>query len=264
MSYGRAMQPMPVSPVPQPAPISNRPNQGVAAALLVCAVLLLGGLLTRGWVSASRGEMEASVGLLGYKFCGGDDCDGKWFDTRTRGDGDIHAARFATFGLGLATAVLIGLIGGLALGGKRLSPIPLYVLAPLTLVLGLYYVVRVMSETRGPDFGPGISFVAAFLALVGAPLLAGLGLRVRRGPPAAWAGAPGYGYGAPAGYGGYPAPGQAAPGAGPSASPPQAAAPPSAPSSAAAAPSVCPRCQAPTQWIAQYQRAYCGRCQQYV
>jgi hypothetical protein len=238
------MEPMTSSAVPMPRSSGGRPNVGVAAALLVCAVLLLGGLLTRGWVSASRGVMEASVGLLGYKFCAEDQCDGKWFDTKTRGDGDIHAARFATFGLGLATVVLIALVGGLALGGKRMSPIALYVLAPLTLVFGLYYVVRVMSETRGPDFGPGISFIVAFLALVGAPLLAGLGLRVRRGPPAAWAGGPGYGYGAPQGYG-PPAGYGATQGAG-------------------ATPGACPRCQAPTQWIAQYQRAYCGRCQQYV
>ena len=121
------MQPVPASPV-------SGPSRAGAIVLLLCAALALFGTFTRTWFKVSGGRFEVGLGLMGTYMCheedGSSECKGKWFETDTRGDKDIHAARFLTFFAGLATAILGGLIGALALTGKRMMPLPGRALRP--------------------------------------------------------------------------------------------------------------------------------------
>ena len=192
----------------------------------------------------------------------GASCKGKWFETDTRGDKDIHAARFLTFFAGLAAAITGGLIGVMALTGKRVTPLPVVIASGIAIVGGLFYIVRILSEAHGRG-GPSVGY-SAMLAMVGyigslvVPLVA-----LKGGAPATAYGVPGYGPGP--GYGQAPG-GQPGYGQAPGAQPGYGQAPGAQPAAAAApaAGAMCPRCQIPTQYVAQYQRSYCGRCQQYV
>ncbi len=287
------MQPVPASS----SPVSG-PSRGGAIALLVCAALALFGTFTRTWFKAGGGRFEVGIGLMGNYVCHEDDghseCKGKWFETDTRGDKDIHAARFLTFFAGLAAAITGGLIGVMALTGKRVTPLPVVIASGIAIVGGLFYIVRILSEAHGRG-GPSVGY-SAMLAMVGyigslvVPLVA-----LKGGAPATAYGVPGYGpgpgYGGQPGYGAQPGYGQApggqpgygqAPGGqpgygqAPGGQPGYGQAPGGQPGygqasggqpAAAAAPAagaMCPRCQIPTQYVAQYQRSYCGRCQQYV
>lgn len=96
---------------------------------------------------------------------------------------------------------------------------------------------------RGPDVG--YSAMLTILGCLAATVVGALQMRAPRPAGGPLGAAPGYGPGYPSAPGYPPAAGYP---------PAQAAAPSAAP---------CPRCQAPT-YVAQYQRAYCGRCQQYV
>ena len=237
-----------------PASAPSKPSVGVAVGLLVCAALILFGTLTRSWFSASRGDASMGIGLMGNYFCDGSECKGEWFNTKTSGDADVHVFRFGAFAAGLGTAVVAGLLGAVALGGRRMSALALYIVGGIALVLALAYIGKLGEAFKGSN-APSVGYSAAAMMIgtLAAIITAAVGLRRR---------APAYGYAGPAGYG--PAPGYgaaprygAAPGYGPG---------PGAPPGygAAPGPAMCPRCQIPAQFVPQYQRSYCGRCQQYV
>ncbi|MBK9031631.1 MAG: hypothetical protein IPL61_09900 [Myxococcales bacterium] len=239
------------------------PSRGAAIGLLVCALFIAIGTVTRSWFTIDAGRVEAGMGLVGSYMChaedGGSECRGTWLDLEVHGaPKDLYAARLLTFAAGLAAAVMAALIGALALGGRRMARVALFIVAGVAIVGGLYVIVRVFSESHG-RMGPSLGY-SAMLAMAGsiaAVVVAAVGLAPARAVPTG-----GFGYGQPPGYGqpgpgyGQPAPGYGQPGPGYGQPGPGYGQPPAA--------AMCPRCQIPTQFVAQYQRSYCGRCQQYV
>lgn len=230
------MQPLPPSgPV---SPSTGNPAQLGGILLLVCALFILIGLFTRSWFSMDRGRMEAGVGLLGYKFCRGDECEGKFFEPDMFDDEkkDITGARFLVILGGLGTAVLAGIGGAMALSRQaRKAPLlPLYIAGGITAFFAIYFVARTLGQVEG-DNGPGVSwsFFLTFLGaggsiLIGALLVKPAARREPGGLPGAIASYPGAMQGMPAGT------------------------------------PLCPRCQGATTYAAQYQKYFCGRCQQYI
>lgn len=252
----------PSAPAPYAAPTSN-PAQLGGILLLVCAGLILIGTVTRGWFTMSRGNNSSSVGLIGYKFCYDGECKGKIFepDMSKGADADVTAARYLAFLGGLGAVVVAGLGGAMALGRKpdKVPLLAIYIVCGIAAFFGLYFIGRALSEVRGSGGpGPGWSFCVAFIGHIGAAVIAGVMIRphARRTAPGFHPGYPQQGY-APQPQGYAPQPQGSAP-------PQPGYAPPQAPQQQAA-PS-CPRCVAQGQvtYAAQYQRYFCGRCQQYV
>jgi len=250
-----------MQPIPPPAhaPALTRspgnPAQLGGILLLVCAALVLIATFSRGWLTASNDRGHMGIGLIGFEACRGDRCEGEFFsDKLSKGsDADITVERYVAFLGGIASVVLLSLGGAMALTRKP-DKVPLlatYIVCGVTLLFGVIYVGRVLSEahgSRGP--GPGWSFFLAILGLVGGALIAGLMIRpaaARMRGVSQLGAAPG-GY-APQGY-----------------APQQGYAPPQQGAQAAQAAPTCPRCgpQGQVTYAAQYQRYFCGNCQQYV
>lgn len=252
------MQPIPPASTSGPAGRSN-PAQLGGILILVCSAMILLGTCSRGWITQSRGDSSSGLGLMGYKFCYEGHCEGKWFESKmSKGaDADITAARYLAFLGGLGAAVMAGLTGALALGrNARKAPLlGVYIVCGVAAFFGIYFIGRVLSEMHGSHTpGPGWSFFVSFLGLVGAAVIAGVMIRPAARAEAGLAPA-GYGGGYPGG--GYPQP---FPGAMPM------GAQQAAPMGAQPAAPMCPRCGPAGQvtFAAQYQRHFCGRCQQYV
>jgi hypothetical protein len=220
--------------------------------MLLAGVLTLVGVFTRGWFTLDKGEFEFGLGLMGSYSCakwdGEERCEGKRFDTETKGrDKDIHLWRFGGFAGGLGSSVLAILCGVFALTRKpRSAPlVVLYIFVGIAFVFCSAYVFRVMSEMKG-EMKPslGYSFFLTYMGLVGA-FVAGLAMI---GPAAKKMA----GGGMPMPYGGMPM---------------QQGYPMQQPMMQQQPPmqgQACPRCGGQATFVAQYQRWFCQRCQQYV
>ncbi len=260
----------------QPAGPAAAPNpaQNAGIAMLVCGLLLAVGLFTTSWGTASRGSKEFNIGVIGAEQCRRGEC--RSVDERLwkRADGDIVAMRWIGLLAGFAALAGMCAAGGMALS-RNTAKIPV---RPLQIALGLasgsltYFAFRiVMSKFQGVDLSPGFS---AFLG-IGGIIGAGVVLKQMLQPLIAQAQVGGLGFaGAAAGMqpaaGMYPQAGQpmpqaAQPPAQAAQAPAQAAQPQAAPAQAAqpqAQP--CATCGGGLQYVAQYQRYYCGACQKYA
>jgi hypothetical protein len=240
---------------PPGAPAPQRPADPAKTAaimLVVAALLILVGTVSKSWVGGGRGSRDIHIGPMGAEACMASVC----VEIPTRGiDGDIEAIMVIALISGFASAAAAGMFGGMALAGKSDKiPVPpklanvAFGLAAFSMT---FFVIRMLSEKGELSW-------AGFPA-IGGVILAGVGLKklmpflVAR--PALPAGAP-QPY-APQAYGSQPYVQQSQP------MQPQMAPPPMPPPQQQAVPN-CPRCGTQLHFVAQYQRWFCPREQQYV
>jgi len=255
--------------------------------LVIAAVLILIGTVSKNWVSGGRGSRDIHIGPMGAEACFSSVCT----DIPTRGiDGDIEAIMVIALISGLASAAAAGTFGGMALAGKT-DKIPLPPrLAQMAFGLAAFsmtfFVIRMISE-KGE-----ISW-AGFPA-IGGVILAGVGLKkltpFLAAKPALPPGAqqqfanqqpmgqygnqsqPMQPYGQQSQpmqpYGQQSQPmqpyGQQSQPMQPYANQSQPMAAPQQPPPGAAPVHNCPRCGTQLHWVAQYQRWFCPRENQYV
>jgi hypothetical protein len=211
--------------------------------MLACAALLLFGTVTRSWFVYGEHDFKGGVGLVGGYACSQGHCEGKWFDTETRGlKPDIVGEKYLGFLGGLASVALCVIAGAMALGNKprKIPLLALYIVVGITGALMLLFIARVFSETHGGGLKLGYSAYTAILGVIGAFIAAAAML----GPVAKRAGA-----GQPVAMG-YPMHMQQ----------PMMMQPPMMMQQ----PQGCPRCGNQLTFVPQYQRFFCQRCQQYA
>jgi hypothetical protein len=263
------------------------PARTAAIMLVVAAVLILIGTVSKNWISGGRGSKDIHIGPMGAEACMESVC----LDIPTRGiDGDIEAIMVLAMISGFASAAAAGTFGGMALAGKRdRIPVPpklanvAFGLAAFSMT---FFVIRMISEKGELSW-------AGFPA-IGGVILAGAGLKklvpFLAARPALPAGAPyggqpyaqqsqpmqPYGQQPSQPYGQQPSqpyaqqsqpmnPQQSQPMQPQQSQPmqPQMAPPAMPPPQQQAVPS-CPRCGTQLHFVAQYQRWFCPREQQYV
>ena len=215
-----------------------KPATAGGIVMLICAALILLGTISRSWFVMDAGDFKGGTGLMGGYACGKDwdsgkeHCEGKWLDFDTKGrakDKDIHVWRFGGFFGGLGAGVLAVICGAIAFGNPRKAPlVPLYILTGIAFVFCSMFVVRIFVEMKGsmkPDFG--WSFFVDYMGLIGA-FVAGVAMIGPAGKQAA----------------------------------PMMHMPMQQPMMMQQYP--CPRCGGQLTFVAQYQRWFCPRCQQYA
>jgi len=138
--------------------------------LVVAAVLILVGTFSKNWISGGRGSRDIHIGPMGAEACMSSVC----IDVPTRGiPGDIEAIMVIALISGFASAGAAGTFGGMALARKTEKiPIPPR-LAQMAFGLAAFsmtfFLIRMISE-KGE-----ISW-AGFPAIAGV-ILAGIGLK---------------------------------------------------------------------------------------
>ncbi|HEX5063811.1 MAG TPA: hypothetical protein VFV99_30740 [Kofleriaceae bacterium] len=249
---------------PAAAPKPADPARSAAIMLVIAAVLILIGTVSKNWVSGGRGSRDIHIGPMGGEAC----MSGACVDIPTRGiDGDIEAIMVLALISGFASAAAAGTFGGMALAGKT-DKIPLPPrLAQMAFGLAAFsmtfFVIRMISEKGELSW-------AGFPA-IGGVILAGVGLKkltpflaakpsVPPGAQQQFANQQPYGNQSQPmqPYGQQSQPMQ------PYANQSQPMAAPQQPPPGAAPIHNCPRCGTQLHWVAQYQRWFCPREQQYV
>ena len=261
--------------------------------LVIAAVLILIGTVSKNWITA--GSREVHIGPMGAEACMSSVC----IDVPTRGiDGDIEAIMILAMLSGFASAAAAGMFGGMALAGKTdripVSPRLAQAAFGLAAFSMTFFIIRMLSEKGELSW-------AGFPAIIGV-ILAGVGLKKLTPflaarpalPPGAQQsqGMPPHGqqsqpmppfanqsgsqpYQNQSGmqpqppYGSQPYPhhpNQSQPMQQPpyGAQPQHQMAPPPMPPPAQQAVPNCPRCGTQLHFVAQYQRWFCPREQQYV
>jgi hypothetical protein len=274
------------------------PAKTAAIMLTVSGGLLLVAMLSKNWISADAGSRKLHIGPMGAEQCRESLC----VDMPLKGiDGDIEAVMMIGLIAGFAAAALALWFGIASLAGKR-DKLPTPKIAQIAFGVAAFaltfFLIRIFSE-GGHGLGPGwASFVG-----IPSVIVAGVGLKklvpfLDAAPrPAAFPPGGGYPpgqqpyaqpYGGPQPqpYGGTPyggAPQQNPYGQPPAQQsqpmqpygqpppqqpygqqPPAQQSQPMPPQGAPQAAPNCPRCGQPLQFVAQYQRWFCGREQQYV
>jgi hypothetical protein len=238
-----------------------------AIMLVVAAVLILVGTASKNWLSAGdRGSKDVHIGPLGIEACMGSMC----IDVPTRGiDGDIEAIMMIAMLSGFASAAAAGTFGGLALADKRDKiPVPpkvAHICFGLAAFSMTFFVIRMLSEKAEISW-------AGFPA-IGGVILAGVGLkkltpfltmRAALPPGAPQQSQPMQPYANQS----QPMQPQQPYGSQPYQQPPQQhapqMAPPAMPPPQQQTMPSCPRCGTQLHFVAQYQRWFCPREQQYV
>lgn len=230
---------------PHGPPAGANPAQTAGILMLVACLALAIGTFTKSWVTASwdEGSESMKMGPLGIEVCDRDECQKISWSQMPRGDADIKLTAQLSLFAGLASLVCAGIAGIMALS-RSAQKIPVGAFIGVfsgSAGVMAYFVVRSMSDGKGEiSPGPGFSSVMA----IGGVIMASVVLKTMLGPlrKPLLAAPVAYGYA-------QPHPGQ----------PMQQVQPPQQQVAAA-----CPRCQAPLQFVAQYQRYYCTACQQYA
>ncbi len=141
--------------------------KNLAIALAVVAVLLLIGVVTKSWFTASERRVEIGMGLTGIEFCAGSNCQSVGFDKLGgKEPGGVAIIGYVGFIAGLAAAAGAGALAFFTLTGKP-NPIPRKVLDVafgLAIFGTLSFVIRWFIEGTGPM---SIGF-SAFLGVGGA------------------------------------------------------------------------------------------------
>lgn len=270
--------------------------------LCVAAALMFIALVSKSWVGASMGsrDVKVNIGPLGAEACMGSMCR----DAPTgKLPGDVELVMMLALISGFASVAAAGVLGGMTLANKRdkipFPPKLAQIAFGLAAFSFVFFVIRIFSE-GGSDLAPGWAMFPG----VGGAIVAGIGLKkltphlstsapahagaygqaAYGGQPPAQQSQPMQPYGQPYGRPGpqaysQPAAQQSQPmqpyGQQPYGQPaqqsqpmqpygqPQMQAPHVPPPQQQAAPN-CPRCGQPLQFVAQYQRWFCAREQQYV
>jgi hypothetical protein len=236
--------------------------------LAVAAVLILIGTVSKSWITGGGGSRDIHIGPMGMEAC----MSGVCIDMPARGiPGDIEAIMMLAMLSGFASAAAAGTFGGMALAGKTdRVPVPpklAHVAFGLAAFSMMFFLIRMISE-KGE-----ISW-AGFPA-IGGVILAGVGLKkltpfltARAALPPGQPMQPYTNQSQPMPPHAQPpanvplahAQTMAAPAMAPQAQPPMV---PHAPPPQHAAAN-CPRCGTQLHFVAQYQRWFCPREQQYV
>ncbi len=224
----------------------------IGIVLAGCAIAILIGLLTKSWATGREGRI--GVGPLGVEACVDSLCRSIDWD-QARIDTDIQIFSYLSLITGFAATLAAGVYGGLAFTGKR-DKLPKYKLGLYALSAGTFamsfFAIRLIMD--GDEVSAGWSPIFG----IGGVVTAGIFLRKLRDVwpegatvPMSWGTAPHH-----------PSM-DAQPANGPQ--PPQPP-PPQQPQAASPAPAaqLCPRCGGSLVFVAQYQRWFCERCQQYA
>lgn len=239
---------------------------GIAAILVVGALLLGIGVISRSWITVDgRGEGGFSLGLHSGESCFRGQCRSEWLlpeiDKVRRGEQLVMIVSGTVAALtGLASAILAGIAALLLFqnGRPRGLALTAIILVAIALANGFGFV-----GAADPPSEAGFGFALFAFMFGGVAVLVGA-ILTRSGarPPAPAVAMPmGYppGYGQPPmGYGGPPPMGQPMGqpmGYGQVAYPPQPQVQPGP---------QCPRCRNISTWVPQYQRGFCNACNSYV
>jgi hypothetical protein len=227
---------------PMAAPKPADPAKTAAITLVVAAVLILIGTVSKNWISGGGGSRDVHVGPLGAEAC----FESRCVEIPTRGiPGDIEAIMMIAMLSGFASAAAAGLFGGMSLAGKSdRIPVPPKVAQICFGVAAFsmtFFLIRMLSEKGDLSW-------AGFPAIAGV-ILAGVGIKKLKPflhaatERAVFIAQPTM----------------------PSMNPhnPQSSQPMQPPPQQAAVPN-CPRCGTQLHFVAQYQRWFCPREQQYV
>jgi hypothetical protein len=257
--------------------------KSAAIMLVIAAVLIFVGTISKNWFSGGGAARDVHIGPLGIEACMGSVC----VDVPSRGiDGDISAIMVIAMLSGFASAAAAGLFGVMALTGKAdRIPVPprlAQVAFGLAAFSMTFFAIRMLSEKAELSW-------AGFPAIIGV-VLAGVGIKrlmpyltARPAlPPGQPMQQPPYGqpYGnqsqpmqpyanqsqpmQPQPYANQSQPMQPQPQYGSQPHPQAGFAPPAMPPPQQVPVHNCPRCGTQLHFVAQYQRWFCPREQQYV
>jgi hypothetical protein len=239
--------------------------------MFVGAAFLLFAAFSTGWFTHSTEDNSMAFGLVRSEVCFDGRCQsGTVFSGGGGGRGIDFLIVIATF-LFSFTAVILGIIAGV----KLLKPVRT-VLAVLVLsfagAAALFVIILLVKAGGGGGVKFGYAFYMFWLGAASAITASIMAMMRPRAPMQMRPGMPGMPgmYGMPGQhpgmrpgmpqpmYGQPPQQGYAPPGMQPQPQPMQ----PQAPMPAAQG-APCPTCQTPTMWVAQYNRWFCQRCNQY-
>ncbi len=231
---------------PGPAQPAGDNTQLGAGLMIVAAIAIIVGLVSKSFVTASwdEGTESVKIGLLsGMELCDRDECRTVGWGEGRDAKGDIKAVRMIALISGFAAAGLCGLGAVMAFSRKRPPVGVLQGALGVAAFAFTFFIVRWITEGKGEvSPGPGWAGIVGIGGLIlGSVVSKTMFKHLAPGGVAPAAGA-------------YPAQGHAPP-------PPQGYAPPPPPPAATTA---CTRCGQPAQFVAQYQRWYCPSCQQYL
>jgi hypothetical protein len=138
--------------------------------LVIAAVMILIGTVSKNWISGGRGSRDIHIGPMGAEACMSSVC----IDVPTRGiDGDIEAIMVLAMISGFASAAAAATFGGMALARKTDKiPVPpklAHVAFGLAAFSMTFFIIRMMSEKGELSW-------AGFPAIIGV-VLAGVGLK---------------------------------------------------------------------------------------
>ena len=232
--------------------------KSAAIMLVIAAVMIFVGMVSKNWISGGRGSRDIHIGPLGIEAC----FDGACVSVPNKGmPGDIEAIMMLAVVSGFAAAAAAGIFGGMALAKKTHAPVPpklAHMAFGLAAFSMTFFLIRMISEKGELSW-------AGFPAIIGV-ILAGVGLKKLTPfltakpalPPGQSQGMQPHGQQQPYGQQSQPMQPQQQYGSQPHAQTPHAP-----PPQQAAVPN-CPRCGTQLHFVAQYQRWFCPREQQYV
>jgi hypothetical protein len=155
---------------PPPAAPQTRGNTHVigGALLLVSALLILLGLVTKSFVTASREDNSVGIGYLGAEVCGEGHC--RSFDWDQMGSdvkSDIKAVRWLGLFAGVGAIGVAVVAGIFAFQRKRFPGAVLHSVLGVAAFAFVYFVIRWISEAHGEITPvPGLSFALAFSGVI--------------------------------------------------------------------------------------------------
>ena len=232
---------------PQTPSVAPNPAQTAGIVLLVCAVVMAIGMFTNGWATAREGRDSVNAGLFDIEGCGGGHCQSLgWERGAKRLDIPSDVNTFRNLGMlgGFAALGVIIAAGVMALG-RNTAKIPLKAFEIPMGIAGFClttFAFRLAMADHDVNFGPSYS---AFLT-IGALIVAGVVLHHKLKPMIALAQAATV----------HPTMGQPQ-------QPMQQQPMQQQPMQQQNA-STCSTCGNALQFAEQYQRWYCGSCQQYI
>jgi hypothetical protein len=159
-------QPPPGGAVPA-APKPADPARSAAIILLVSAALLLVGTISKNWVTAGDTEDRMHAGPMGAEVC----LESRCVEIPLRGvDKDIEIIMTLAMLAGFAAAGVTGVFGGMVFAGSRQVPVPTK-LANLVLVIALIAFVvflgRMLSEKANISWAGFVAIGGAIVGFVG-------------------------------------------------------------------------------------------------
>jgi hypothetical protein len=172
-SYPPQMYPPPAAP-----PASSTHVLG-GVLMLVSALLILLGLVTKSFVTASREDNSVGIGYLGAEVCSDGHCQSfDWDQMGSDVKSDIKAVRWLGLIAGVGAIGLAVVAGIFAFQRKKFPGVVLHSVLGVAAFAFVYFVLRWIAETHG-DISPlpGLSFALAFSGVILASVMQATVLR---------------------------------------------------------------------------------------